>query len=186
MGLLGESEEWRSITKSKNHKAIPLTDQQAIQNLPMVFALFNQIGFKTFQAQNSGSLVFLRKEDHDFRLFLVAKADGNPLISRPKRFCNSLWNQVCFWVWRNVFNWKCICGNYFSKKEITVERAEMFHSLVPVFKFSQVENELKGRIFSGIKNSSGKFSEKIKLAVEKEKAYALNEELVRTNKALLK
>lgn len=188
LGTFGEKKEWCSISNSKNHKVLSLNNPNTIKNFPMMLALFNQIGFEITQNQDNGSLLFLKKEDHDFGLFLVKKAEGNTLIPDQEDFVIPLGIKSVFGFGGMFSTGNIFAAIIFSKKSIDINQAEIFHSLVPAFKFAQVENELKGRIFNGIKNNSGKnkISEKIELEIEKEKAATLNEELTRANKALLK
>ncbi|MFT4579333.1 MAG: PAS domain S-box-containing protein [Nitrospinales bacterium] len=187
LGTFGEKKEWCSITKSKNHKAIPLTDQQTIQKLPMVSALFNQIGFNISQTQESGSLEFLKKEDKEFGLFIVEEAERNPVIPNQKDFVipfgvKSVLGFGGLFATGNIFS-----VLLFSKKRISPEKAEIFHSLVPAFKFILAENELRGSVFNDYNNNFKRCLpvEEIELTIEKEKALALNEELVRSNQTLV-
>jgi PAS domain-containing protein len=188
LGTFGEKKEWCSISNSKNHKILSLNNPNTIKNFPMMLALFNQIGFEIIQSQDNGSLLFSKKEDHDFGLFLVKKAEGNALIPDQEDFVIPLGIKSVFGFGGMFSTGNIFAAIIFSKKSIDINQAEIFHSLVPAFKFAQVENELKGRIFKGFKNNSGKnkISEKMKLEVEKEKAATLNEELTRANNALLK
>jgi DNA-binding CsgD family transcriptional regulator/GAF domain-containing protein len=187
LGTFGETKEWCSISNSKNHKALPLNDPNAIKNFPMMLALFNQIGFEISQNQKTGPILFLKKEDHDFGLFLVEKAEGNSLIPDQEDFVIPLGIKSVFGFGGMFSTGNIFAVIIFSKKRIKKNQAEIFHSLVPAFKYAQVKNELKGRIFKGIRNNpkKNKISEKIELEVEKEKADTLNEELIRANKALL-
>lgn len=187
LGTFGEKKEWCSISKSKNHKAFPLNNPQAVQNFPMMLALFNQIGFDISINKDTGSLLFLKKEDREFGLFMIKDAVGNSLIPDQDDFVIPFGIKSVFGFGGMFSTGNIFATIFFSKKKINRQQAEMFHSLIPAFKYAQIENELKGRIFKGIENNAGKnkFNKNLDLDIEKEKANTLNEELIRANKALL-
>jgi PAS domain S-box-containing protein len=188
LGTFGEKKDWCNISNSKNHKALPINNPQAIQKLPMMLALFKQIGFEISQNQNTGSIRFLKKEDVDFGLFMIKEAKGNPLIPDQKGFVVPFGIKSVFGFGGMFSTGNLFTAIIFSKKIITMKQAEIFHSLVPALKFAQIENELKGRIFNGVKKTQSQniYTEKLEIEIEKEKAETLNEELIRANKALLK
>ncbi len=188
VGTFGEKKDWCNIKSSKKHKAIPLTNIQRIQELPMVSALFNQIGFAIPQNKNVEEIKFLTNDDHNFGLFLVEKAKGSTLIPDQKSFVIPYGIKSVLGFGGQFSTGDIFATLIFSKKRITAKKARLLQSLAPALKYSLIENELRGRIFKDKTNLLTKYQTggDIEILIEKEKAISLNDELLRANNSLLK
>jgi hypothetical protein len=171
LGTFGDKNDWRSITKSKSHRVIPLSDHQSFQQRPLMSALFGQIGFNIPQPQDSGALEISKIEDQNFGYFLVKEAEGNPLILDQDGFVIPFGIKSIFGFGGMFSTGNIFTAMMFSKKCISIEKAGFLNGLASAFKFVQIESELKGLIFKGtgtISENSTK-REGIELEVEKEK-----------------
>ncbi len=86
-GTAGERDEWCDPGRSAGHQVIPLMDQRAVEQMPMIYRLLQQLGLdieKVLDA-NVNSLVHRSQTS----VFHVPQASGSPYIPAQKEFVDA-------------------------------------------------------------------------------------------------
>ena len=76
----GDKPEWNSRTGSKGHQAIPLPNEAAIKNAPMISQLLSQMGFSAQALVKADSALMLDAAQTNFNVFHVPEALGSPYV----------------------------------------------------------------------------------------------------------
>lgn len=80
LATAGDRPEWNSTTASKGHRAIPLPNEDAIINAPMISQLLSQMGLSPEALLGTDSSLMLDTEKTNFNVFHVPEARGNPYV----------------------------------------------------------------------------------------------------------
>jgi hypothetical protein len=86
LGTLGANQEWNSRETSKGHRAIPLPDEDAVQQIPMVRYLINQLGLDIRTVVRPDRTVALDMEQKTYGVFHVPEALGSPHVPAQEEF----------------------------------------------------------------------------------------------------
>ena len=84
MATVGQLEEWCDVSRSSGHQAIPLPSEQAVERLPMIMQLIQQLGFELGGILNPDSEIMLGVASKG--VFHVADAKGSPYIPAQENF----------------------------------------------------------------------------------------------------
>jgi signal transduction histidine kinase len=76
----GVEPTWNDVTRSENHRAIPLPSHQAIERLPMVLQLVKQLGLDVSQVVQPSPELMTSLSQTAFNAFHVAEALDSPYI----------------------------------------------------------------------------------------------------------
>jgi len=80
LGTYGDQPEWQHRERSRGHRTIPLADENALANLPMVARLTEALGLRAIEMVRPDP-AFLRERDREgFNVFYVENALGSPYI----------------------------------------------------------------------------------------------------------
>lgn len=86
LGTFGDRPEWQRRERSRGHRAIPLADENALANLPMVARLTESLGLRAAEVVRPDP-AFLRERDREgFNVFYVENASGSPYIPAQDHF----------------------------------------------------------------------------------------------------
>ena len=86
LGTFGDQPEWQRRERSRGHRAIPLLDENALTNLPMVARLTEALGLRAAEVVRPDP-AFLRERDREgFNVFYVDEASGSPYIPAQDQF----------------------------------------------------------------------------------------------------
>jgi two-component system NtrC family sensor kinase len=86
LATAGARPEWNERTKSQGHQVIPLLSEEAIAQMPMVTALFRQLGMETRQILNPTSDLLLDDSRITYNIFYVPEAMGSPYVPAQMNF----------------------------------------------------------------------------------------------------
>ncbi len=86
LATAGERPEWESIKTSTGHKAIPLPSEKAVQQIPMIKNLLQQLGISAGMVVNPDPGLLLDLEQRTYNIFYVPVASGSPHIPAQKEF----------------------------------------------------------------------------------------------------
>ena len=86
LATAGERPEWNSRRTSGGHKAIPLASERAVQESPMIFQLFSQLGLSFSALQKPDPMLMLETDQSSFNVFHVPEAQGSPYVPAQKEF----------------------------------------------------------------------------------------------------
>jgi len=76
----GDKAEWNSRSGSKGHQAIPLPNEAAISNAPMISELLSEMGLSTGSLVKPDANLMLDPEQTNFNVFHVPEAYGSPYV----------------------------------------------------------------------------------------------------------
>ena len=147
IGTAGEVEEWKYRRDSKEHQALPLYDPRIVDNLPMLSALFAQIGFAIPNTEGANKNIIIDREDHDFGIFCVEDATGSTLIPKQAEFVEPFGIKSVIGFGGHYMTDHIYAIIIFSKVEISKERAKLFLSLNPAVKSITLRHAVTGNIF---------------------------------------
>ena len=86
LGTFGDQPEWQRREHSRGHRAIPIVDENALKNLPMVERLTESLGLRAAEVVRPDP-AFLRERDREgFNVFYVDEASGSPYIPAQDHF----------------------------------------------------------------------------------------------------
>ncbi len=150
LGTTGDLEEWKCRKTSKGHQVLPLYDYQTTNNIPMLSALFSQIGFDISEVVKPDKNIIINKinkEEYDFGVFCVEEARGSKLIPKQAEFVEpfGIKSVIGFGGVYKTGNIYAII--VFSREKISSEKAKMFLSLNPSVKLTTLRHEMTGNIF---------------------------------------
>lgn len=150
LGTTGDLEEWKCRKTSKGHQVLSLYDYRTINNIPMLSALINQIGFDISEAVKHDKNIIINKinkEEYDFGVFCVEEARGSKLIPEQAEFVEpfGIKSVIGFGGVYKTGNIYAII--VFSREKISSEKAKMFLSLNPSAKLTTLRHEMTGNIF---------------------------------------
>ena len=80
LGTAGEEAAWNDRQRSVGHKAIPLPSVEAVQRLPMVWKLFEQLGVDARRVVDADRELPLELERRPYDVFYVADARDHPSV----------------------------------------------------------------------------------------------------------
>jgi hypothetical protein len=80
LATAGDLPDWNSTTRSKEHRAIPLPNEEAIKNSPMISQLLSEMGLNAGALIGGDSSLMLDTVDTNFNVFHVPEAQGNPYV----------------------------------------------------------------------------------------------------------
>lgn len=86
LATAGEKKEWESRKSSNGHKAIPLPSETAVEQIPMIRNLINQLGISVSLVVNPDPKLLLDMEQRTYNVFHVLEALGSPYIPAQKEF----------------------------------------------------------------------------------------------------
>lgn len=76
----GDRREWNSRAGSTGHQAIPLPNEAAIRNAPMIAQLLSEMGLSARALVNADSTLMLDADQTTFNVFHVPEALGSPYV----------------------------------------------------------------------------------------------------------
>jgi hypothetical protein len=76
----GDKNDWNSRAGSKGHQAIPLPNEAAISNAPMITELLSEMGLSSGSLVKPDANLMLDPEKTDFNVFHVSEAYGSPYV----------------------------------------------------------------------------------------------------------
>jgi hypothetical protein len=80
MATAGDRPDWNSREASAGHQAIPLPSESAVERLPMVMQLVQQLGLELRQIVRPDAKLMLDLEQRTFNVFHVERASGSDFI----------------------------------------------------------------------------------------------------------
>jgi len=80
LATAGDKPGWNSRWESEGHKAIPLPNEAAITNAPMISGLLSQTGLSAGVILRADSSLMLDAENTNFNVFHVPEAKGSPYV----------------------------------------------------------------------------------------------------------
>jgi len=86
LGTVGENQEWNRRGTSKGHKAIPLSSEEVVRQIPMMRNLISQLGLSVCSVVKPDPSLLLDMEQKTYNVFLVAEALGSPYVPAQKEF----------------------------------------------------------------------------------------------------
>ena len=86
LATVGEQTEWNSRHTSVGHKAIPLTSEFVVAQIPMISQLIRQLGLDIKTVINPGPDLLVEIEQRKYNVFYVPEAIGNPYIPAQDSF----------------------------------------------------------------------------------------------------
>ena len=185
-GTYGTLREWCDRKKSKNYKAFPINNK-VVDSLPMMSALFDQIGIRLGELKEIDNKLLLDTDNHDFDVFWVENAKNSQYIPKQESFIIPHKIKSVVGFGGKFSNGNVYAVIIFSKVHISREIAALFKSLAPAIKYLLIETELKGSLFETIGDKSKTIPNetKVLLDIEKEKNISLTEESLHISSALI-
>lgn len=86
MATAGDKAEWNSRKSSQGHKAIPLPNEEAVHQAPMVSNLIAQLGIPLGMVIKPEPDLLLEMEQKTYNVFHVPEALGSPYIPAQQEF----------------------------------------------------------------------------------------------------
>jgi len=86
LATAGDKTEWNSRKSSQGHKAIPLPNEEAVHQAPMVRSLINQLGIPLGMVIRPEPGFLLDMEQRTYNVFLVQEALGSAYIPAQREF----------------------------------------------------------------------------------------------------
>lgn len=124
----GDKPEWNSRTGSKGHKAIPLPNEAAIKNAPMISELLSEMGLNARALLKADSTLMLDAEQTNFNVFHVPEALGSPYVPA-QDFISALSIKSVLGFGGLLPSGDLFAVILFSKTRIPRATAEMFKTL---------------------------------------------------------
>ncbi|MDR4508707.1 MAG: PAS domain S-box protein [Candidatus Brocadiaceae bacterium] len=203
LGTWGDLEEWKSRKKSKNHKAIPLDDPGIVARLPMLSALFSQIGFQLPQMLLPDKSIIVKGQYKKFGLFSVEDAKGSKFVPRQTDFVEPFAVKSSFGFGGTYSSGNMYTIILFTRETYYRKDASVFLNLNPTIKRITLGHEITGRIFhaktilpfvnehinrvtaSTNRSCEETINQEHAVALEKEKTETLADELEVKNESLI-
>ena len=129
LGTAGDEDGWNARDRSQWHRAIPMTNKEALSRLPMVSQLVQQLGLELEEVVRIDPDLFLELDQRNYNVFFVEEALDNHAIPAQDSFV------VPYGV-RSVLGFGGVLPDgslfaviLFSKRAIKRETADLFASV---------------------------------------------------------
>ncbi|MBA2725453.1 MAG: serine/threonine-protein phosphatase [Actinobacteria bacterium] len=86
LGTVGDEPGWNERSQSRWHRSVPLTDREALNLLPMVSQLVQQLGLTLEEATRIDPDLFIDLDQRNYNVFFVEDAVGHPAIPAQEEF----------------------------------------------------------------------------------------------------
>jgi hypothetical protein len=80
LGTAGDRPEWNSRLRSRGHQAIPLENEQMVEQAPMISQLIRAFGLDLASVISPSPEILRRMEGKSYSVFYVPEAKGSPYI----------------------------------------------------------------------------------------------------------
>lgn len=127
----GELPAWCSVTGSKGHQAIPLTSPSFLDRLPMISALFDQLGLDREAVLHPDAAAFARMLETTCDVFFVPEAVSSPIIPAQRDFVIPHGIRSVLGFGGALPSGEVFVVLLFSKVPISAEVAGLFKVLAP-------------------------------------------------------
>lgn len=86
LATMGDRTEWRSVTASIGHQAIPLASEQLVAQSPMISQLIQQLGLELSAVIEPDADLIMDLEQKTFNVFHVPEAQGSAFVPAQQEF----------------------------------------------------------------------------------------------------
>lgn len=86
LGTAGDEPGWNERERSRWHRSVPLTDREALNLLPMVSQLVQQLGLTLEEVIRIDPDLFIELDQRSYNVFFVEDAVGHPAIPAQEGF----------------------------------------------------------------------------------------------------
>lgn len=131
LATIGNKAEWNSRANSVRYKAIPLINEKAVEQIPMISRLFNQFGVEISAVVNPDPSLIVDMEQKTYNTFYVPDAIGSPYIPDQEDFVIRHGIQSVLGFGGILLSGALFAIVLFSKTSIPRETAENFRTLAP-------------------------------------------------------
>ncbi len=129
LATAGENLAWNSRLNSKGHKAIPLSSEEALRDIPMLVHLAKQLGMPLSMVVKPDPELLLDMEQRTYNICYVENAQGSPYIPFQEEFVVPYGIQSVLGFGGLLPAGDIFTVNMFFKVPITRETADLFRSL---------------------------------------------------------
>lgn len=159
LATVGDKAEWNSRVRSARYKVIPLLNEKAVAEIPMMFQLIHQFGIEVSELVNPDSSLIVDMEQKTYNTFYVAEAIGSPYIPAQEEFVVPNGIRSVLGFGGILMSGAFFAIVLFSKTPIPRETAESFKTLAPNIK-QAVLPFVGGAVFerSSIRRLKGRWS----------------------------
>ncbi|MHC4268478.1 MAG: hybrid sensor histidine kinase/response regulator [Planctomycetota bacterium] len=148
LGTWGDLEEWKHRDKSKNHKVFSLNDKDILYKIPMLSAVFTQIGFKMPITIVADENIIIDKQDIEYGVFYVEDAKASKFIPEQSEFVVPFGVKSIFGFGANYVSTNFYAVIIFCREHLCENIVRLFLSLNPAIKLLTLRHEMTERIFN--------------------------------------
>ena len=147
LGSFGELENWKNRNLSENYKAFPIHDEHLLGKLPMLSAVFDQIGLNLSHLKQTDKSILIKDRHRPYRVFCVENAEGSNLIPKQTEFVRPYSVKSVFGFGGIYSTSNVYAVIIFSRERLSRKDAQLFLSLNPAIKQITLAHEITGNIF---------------------------------------
>jgi hypothetical protein len=129
LGTAGDQAEWQDRRQSTGHQVIPLTNEEAIRQIPMISQLITSFGFKTRYVLAPDPELLTELTQKTCNVFYVPKALGSPFIPAQSEFVEPFGVQSVLGFGGMLPSGNLFAVILFSKVSIPKSTAQLFKTL---------------------------------------------------------
>lgn len=147
LATVGNRAEWNSRANSVRYKVIPLINEKAIAQVPMMSQLFSQFGVEVSAVVKPDPSLIVDMEQKTYNTFYVSDAVGSPYIPAQEDFVIHHGIQSVLGFGGMLISGALFAIVLFSKTHIPRETAESFKILAPNVKQAMLPF-VSGKVFT--------------------------------------
>ena len=148
LATAGDRPEWNSRLTSARHRAIPLTDPEALGRLPMVAQLVRQFGLEAHALFRPAPGLLVDLEQKSYNVFHVPQAAGSPFVPDQDDFVRPCRVQSVLGFGGLLPGGDLFALVLFSRAAIPRETADLFRPLALTAKLALLPFA-RGPVFKG-------------------------------------
>ena len=134
LATVGDKADWNSRARSSRYKVIPLSDEKAVAEIPMMFQLIHQFGIEVSEVVHPDPSLIVDLEQKTYNTFYVSEAIGSPYIPAQEEFVIPYGIRSVLGFGGILMSGAFFAIVLFSKTPIPRETAESFKTLAPNIK----------------------------------------------------
>jgi signal transduction histidine kinase/CheY-like chemotaxis protein len=142
LGSAGHEPEWNNPNNSRRYRAIPLLDEEAVRQLPMVAQLFHQLNPALLPAlvRPCPNLV-LDTHEHSYNVFFVRQAKESPFVPVQTDFVLRYGVESVLGFGGTLPGGEVFAVILFSTVPLAAETADLFRAMAPCVKLAALPFE---------------------------------------------
>ncbi|MBI5855621.1 MAG: response regulator [Nitrospirae bacterium] len=142
LGSAGHEPEWNNPNNSRRYRAIPLLDEEAVRQLPMVAQLFHQLDPALLPALvRPGANLVLDTHEHSYNVFFVQQAKESPFVPVQADFVLRYGVESVLGFGGTLPGGEVFAVILFSTVPLAPETADLFRAMAPCVKLAALPFE---------------------------------------------